>query len=790
MARSNYSIRKVAVLGSGVMGRQIAAQCINAGLEVWLLDLKSDDPEHPNRMVQDHIKQLGEMNPPPLSDLSLIRHIQAGNFEDNLDILGEVDWIIEAVVERLEVKKHLFSQVEKVRKPGTPVSSNTSGLPVSKIGEDCSEEFQAHLLGTHFFNPPRYMKLLELIPARQTDPGVVDAMAGFCQQTLGKGTVICKDTPNFIANRIGVYAVASVLPYFFEKRMRAETIDVLTGTLTGYSKAATFLTADLVGLDVLKHVADNIYPNVPHDEKRETFNLPDSLEEMVANGLIGKKAGNGFYSKEVTKQGKQYYVIDPDTLEYEKQKPVAFETIENAKNAGGRPAERLKYLVEQDDDIGRFVWEVQRDLMLYAANRIPEIAGSVEEVDRAMRWGFNWELGPFQRWDAIGVRYAAERMGNEGYTLPESIKTMLKDGRESFYDPDTRTVYNLATGQIESLTLPAKEAITASYLKSQGKEVSGNQSAGLLDIGDGVALFEFRTRANTLSTGLIDTLLDSIDYVERDFDALVISHDGSDFSVGADLKELGSAFQSKQSTKVSETVAKFQEAVRAIKYAPFPVVSAPFNRTLGGGAELLLHSDMVAAHHELYAGLVETGVGLIPAGGGTKEMVYRYLNNVTDVDSADEISFLREAFKTIGMAKVSSGASQARKLHILRDRDSVIMNRDLLIKSAKSYALAMAGAGYRPPREPYIRLLGQTGFSALKLMLHNMKEANFVSPYDVVVGEKLAEVMTGGNISEPQWVPESYMMKLEKDAFVDLTQDKRTADRIEHMLTKGKPLRN
>lgn len=790
MAQHKHGIRKVAVLGSGVMGSRIAAHCINAGLDVWLLDLKSDDPKRPNKLVEEHIKELTKTSPEPLFDASLARHIKPGNFEDDLEVLSEVDWIVEVVVERLDIKKNLMRKVETVRKPGTIVSSNTSGIPIRKIGEECSEEFQSHFLGTHFFNPPRYMKLLEVIPTELTSSEVIEFVTGFCQKTLGKGVVHCKDTPNFIANRIGVFSIASIVPYFFNKQLRAETIDVLTGTLTGYSKAATFRTADMAGLDVLKHVADNLYPAVPDDEKREVFKLPGTFGEMVEHGLIGNKAGKGFYTKEKGDKGKTYYVVDPETLEYEKQQPVTYETIENAKNAGKSSALRLRFLVEQDDEVGRFVWQIQKELMLYAANRIPEIADSVEEVDRAMQWGFNWELGPFQRWDAIGVRYAAERIENEGETVPDSIKKMLKDGREQFYDYDARTVYNLATGQVESLTSPAQGAITVAHQKSEAKEVLGNQSAGLLDIGDGVALFEFRSRTNTLSSELIDTLFTSLDRVGKDFDALVIGHDGNNFSVGADLKEMGPSIQKGHYDKVMEAVKNFQSAVLGIKYAPFPVVVAPFNQTLGGGTEFMLHADKVVAHHELYAGLVEAGVGLLPAGGGTKEMVRRYLDRVVDSDNADEIPYLKEVFKLIGMAKVSMGAVRARQMGLLRDQDAVVMNRDLLIRSAKSYAQTLSETGYQPPREPQVKLLGKSGYGAIKTMLYNLKEGRFITPYDFIIGDKVAEVMTGGNLSEPQWVPESYVMRLEREAFVDLVKDQRTIDRIEHMLTKGKPLRN
>src|SRR6056297_3183010 len=431
-----FNIQNVVILGSGVMGSQIAAHCINAGLNVKLLDLKSDDASHPNKTVEENIGKLKKMNPAPLAMPDWADRIIPGNFEDNLDWIEEADWVCEVIVERMDIKKNMMSDIEKVRKKGTIVSSNTSGLPISEISEDVSDEFKSHFLGTHFFNPPRYMKLLEIIPTESTDDEITEYMSGFCEKILGKGTVVCKDTPNFIANRIGVFSMASIMPWFFNGELRAAEIDFLTGTLTGYSKAATFRTADMAGLDVLNHVAENLYPAVPDDERRELFKVPDGFKKMVEKGAHGNKEGHGFYKKVKGEKGNEYHVIDPESLDYGPQQDVEFESAEKAKKEFKSSGERLKYLVNQDDIAGKFLWAIDCDLLLYAANRIPEITDSIEAIDRAMQWGFNWELGPFQRWDAIGVEESVKRMEEEGRKVPDTVKKMLESGRTSFYSKE------------------------------------------------------------------------------------------------------------------------------------------------------------------------------------------------------------------------------------------------------------------------------------------------------------------------------------------------------------------
>ena len=788
------------MLGAGVMGSQIAAHCVNAGLHVHLLDRKSEDPKQPNRLAEESIRKLTQMTPAPFANSADASRINPGNFEDDLDVISQADWVCEVIVERLDIKQDLMKRVEEHWKEGTVVSSNTSGLPISQLAEPCGEAFQRHVIGTHFFNPPRYMTLLEVIPTAKSDPVVVERMALFCEVVLGKGVVVCKDTPNFIANRIGVFSMAAMLPYLFDGSFRVEEIDYLTGTLTGYSKAAAFRTADLAGLDVLAHVASNLVPAIPNDERREVFRLPEAFMALVKRGSIGNKGGSGFYKKVKTEAGREFWSLQADTLEYTAQEPVQFDSADEAKAQCSGAGERLRYLVAQEDRAGRFLWETQRDLLLYAANRVPEISDSVEAVDRAMRWGFNWELGPFERWDAIGVRGSAERMEQEGFEVPAWVKAMLDAGVESFYDGgdvvDPRMFAGgggvaergsgvLGTSFRVPCPPPAKGAILVSDLDREGREVMGNDSAGLYDMGDGVALFAFRTKNQTLGFELVQTLESACDLVEKQFDALVIGHDREHFSYGANLAEAGVALRAGDKKRIREAVEGFQRVAVGLRYRPFPVVASVAGRAFGGGVEFFLHCDRVVAHHELYCGLIELGVGLIPAGGGTKELLLRSLHRVAWEEQADPLPYLKSAFKTIGLGKVSMSAWEARQLGYLREKDVIMMNRFHLLRQAKTEARALADQGYRPPLEPSIRLLGATGYSALDVMLYIMEEGGFVAPYDRVLAQKVAKVMTGGALSEGQDVPESVVLQLEREAILECMWDERTHKKMAKVLGRG-----
>lgn len=781
MRSKKYAIQKVAVLGSGVMGSQIAAHCVNAGLEVVLLDLKSDAPERPNKIAEESLEKASSMKPAPFGKPDFASRIEVGNFEDDFDKIGDADWICEVIIEKMDVKKKMMSRIDKVRKETSIVSSNTSGLPITEIGENCSEEMKAHFLGTHFFNPPRYMKLLEIIPTESTSSDVKNFMHRFCEKTLGKGVVVCKDTPNFIANRVGIFSIANIMPYFFGGDFRAEEIDLLTGTLTGYSKAATFRTADMAGLDVTNHVAKNLYPSIPDDEMQETFNLPDKFQQMVDEGKIGNKAGKGFY----TKKDGEYLVLNPETLEYEPQQEMQDELLSEAREIKDS-SKRLKFLVNTDGVIGDFLWNVQRDLLMYAANRIPEITDSPLAIDRAMQWGFNWELGPFERWDALGIEATADRIRKEGKEVPEIISDMLNAGMNRFYKDGK--VYDPTSKSMVDIPPEAKGEIKLHHLREDHITAMENDSAALHDLGDGVALFEFKTPHSTLGAELVRSLQRALEMVKQDFDALVLSHDGDNFAFGANLKEALTAKQSGDWESVVDAVNNFQKTAVELRYAPFPVIAAPFGKTLGGGVEFCMYSDKVVAHHETYMGLVEVGVGLIPAGGGTTEMLRRAMKKLEG--DADPLPFIREIFKTIGKAKVSESAYLAKELGYLVPSDTIVMNRDLLIRTAKEEALNLYRAGYQPPAKEPIKVQGKTALAAMKLMLHVMHEGNYITDYDKVVAERVAYVLAGGDLSEAQDVPEDYLLKLEREAILECLQDDRTLARMEHMLKKGKPLRN
>ena len=783
--KSHLKIRKVAVLGSGVMGSQIAAHCINAGLEVLLLDLKSEDSKNPNSIADENVKKLAKMKPAPLADSSTISQIRTGNFDDDLPELASCDWVCEVVVERMDIKQDLLSKIDAVRGESTIVSSNTSGLPIEEISKNCSEEFKTSFLGTHFFNPPRYMHLLELIPIAQTSDETVETMRLFFDEVLGKGVVKCKDTPNFIANRIGVYSMASLLPYFFDGDFRAEEIDALCGTLTGYSKSASFRTADLAGLDVLHHVANNIYPAIPKDEQRDVFKLPAKFIKMVEKGWVGNKAGQGFYKKVQTSKGREFHVINPESFEYEPQKKPDAVIIKEAKKINGS-AERLKYVVQSDSKEGQFLWEVQRSLLLYAANRIPEISDSVEDVDRAMKWGFNWELGPFERWDALGIKYVAERARKDGFEIPTIITQMVDAGVDQFYQNET--VYNPLHKSYENASQRSSKDIHRANVVTQNRVVSSSASSALIDLDDGIALFEFRTKNTTLNSELVQDLKNSLAIVEDQFDGLVISHWGINFAYGADLMEAITHYKNGDTNKVYETVNNFQQTAVSLRYAPFPVVAAPFGMTLGGGAEFVMYSDKVVAHHELYMGLVEVGVGLIPAGGGTTELLRRAMQGLPD--DADPLPFIRNAFKTIGLAKVSDSAKKVINLGLIPDDSVIVMNRNNQLETAKRVARNMVDSGYSPPTQPMIQVLGKKAESVMKMMLYVMNEAGHATNYDKVVAERVAHVLAGGGLSEPQTVSEEYLLKLEREAIFECLNDERTHARIEHMLKTGKPLRN
>ncbi len=804
-------IEKAAVLGAGTMGARIAAHFANAGLPCILLDIVPPDlaagapADARNKIVRAGLEAAKKSRPAAFFHSSLAERIVTGNFEDDLALLTGADWIIEAVAENLEIKRNLLARVAQHRKPGAIVTTNTSGLPVRLISEGLPEDFQQHWAGTHFFNPPRYMKLVEVIPGPKTSREVLDTLADFCDRRLGKGVVVAKDTPNFIANRIGTFSMLNVLRLTASLGMTVEEVDACTGPAVGWPKSATFRTADIVGLDVLVHVVRNIYENVPNDESREIYRVPPLIEEMARKGMLGEKSGQGFYKRVKGGEGeKEILSLDLNTLEYRPRQKARFASIETGKTIEDT-RERLRALLgpvfagQPHDKAQKFLWGSLSEMCLYAARRIPEIADAVVDVDRAMRWGFAWELGPFELMDAAGVDVFAAQLEKEGRELPPLITKLLSSGRKTFYESEKgRTRYfDLASGAQKPVVEPPGILILKS-LKDAGREVQRNAGASLVDLGDGVVCCEFHSKMNAIGGDLVAMLHAGIKRLETDFDAMVIANQAQNFSVGANLMLLLVAAQEQEWDEVHLAVRQFQNVNLAIKYAPKPVVAAPQGMALGGGCEISLHAARIQAAAEAYIGLVETGVGLIPGGGGTKEMLIRANERAAGAEDLDLFHALKPVFETIAMAKVGTSAEEAREYGFLRRGDTISMNRDRLVGDAKEAALALVRLGYRPlaasPAEgaaaTQIRVLGEQFLSGAKVAIYLMLRGGYISEYDAHVARKLAHILAGGALSAPQLVSEQYVLDLEREAFVSLCGERKTQERIAHTLKTGKPLRN
>ena len=751
-------IEKAAVLGAGTMGARIAAHFANAGLPCYLLDivpreLTADERRKGltlesravrNRFALAGIEAAKKSRPAAFFVPDFARLITPGNFEDNLAWCAEADWIIEAVTEDLAIKRNLLSRVDEHRRPGTIVSSNTSGLPIRLVAEGRSEDFQAHWAGTHFFNPPRYMKLVELIAGPKTKPEVLAALDEFCDRRLGKGVVAAKDTPNFIANRIGTFSMLNAVRLMGELDMTVEEVDACTGPAIGQPKSATFRTADLVGLDVLAHVVRNIYDSVPNDESREIYKLPPLIEEMMKRGWLGEKTGSGFY-KRVKKGGgeSEILTLDTKTMEYRPRQKAKFGSIEAGKMIEDT-RERLRSFVgpilegKVVDKAARFIWGALSETCVYAARRVPEIADRIVEVDRAMRWGFNWELGPFEIWDTVGVEPMSLMLKMVGKTMPPSVTSLLASGKKTFYESAQghTSYFDLATTEYKPVEEPSGIIILKS-LKEQSKVVEGNSSASLIDLGDGVVCCEFHAKMNAIGGDIVAMLQAGLKRLHTDFDAMVVANQAVNFSVGANLMLLLISAQEEEWDDIHMAVRQFQNVNMAIKYAPRPVVAAPQGMALGGGCEISLHAARIHANSELYMGLVETGVGLVPGGGGTKEMLIRANEHATGGEDLDLFHALKPVFENIAMAKVGTSAEECRALGYLRASDLVAMNRDRLVADAKETALAMVRAGYHPPAPAQIRVLGEEFIAAAKLAIHQMLRGEYISEYDALVARKL-----------------------------------------------------
>jgi 3-hydroxyacyl-CoA dehydrogenase len=800
----NRIIKKVAVLGSGVMGSRIACHFANIGCSAYLLDiipskltdeetkkgLTLESPEVRNRIVNSNLQSVLKQRPESLYDESYSSRIMTGNFDDNLNWLGECDWIIEAVVENIDIKKSVFERVEKFRKAETLITSNTSGIPIHSMLEGRSEDFNQHFCGVHFFNPPRYLPLMEIIPTEKTKKEVLDFLMHYGDVYLGKTPVLCKDTPAFIANRIGVFSIMAVFKLMKDLGLKIKEIDTLTGPLTGKPKSATFRTADVVGIDTLVKVSDNIYKDCPDDESRELFNIPDFVNKLVQNNWLGDKTGQGFYKKSKDKEGKtEILELNLETFEYVSSDKVKYGSVTAAKQIDNLK-ERVKTLALSKDKAGEFLKKLSFMIFQYSSNRIPEISDEVYKIDDALRAGFGWELGPFETWDALGLEKSIKSMEEENLKPAKWVYNMLNKGIVSFYKIDNgkRQYYDIKSGTYKNI--PGKEAFIILDNYRSNKPVWKNIGATLHDIGDGVLDLEFQTKMNSIGSEILEAIQKSIEIAEKDFKGLVIGNDGQNFSAGANLAMMFMLATEQEYDEIDMAVRMFQKSTMRIRYSAVPVVSAPHGMTLGGGCEVCLHSDKVVAGAETYIGLVEVGVGIIPAGGGTKEMTLR----ASDSYQKDmvEMTILQEKFMNIAMAKVATSAQKAFGLGIFREgRDRFIVNQNRVILEAKKAVLELSDIGYTQPQERMdIKVLGRSALSTLLLGAYSFYNAKYISEHDKKIAEKLAYVMCGGDLTAPSLVSEQYLLDLEREAFLSLIGEKKTMERIQSILTTGKPLRN
>lgn len=800
----NRHIRKVAVLGSGVMGSRIACHFANIGCEVVMLDIvprelneqeqkkgvSEDSPAFRNRIVNDALKFALKSNPSPIYRKSFASRIVTGNFEDDMSKISDCDWVIEVVIERLDIKKLVFDNVEKFRKPGTLVTSNTSGIPIHMMLEGRSDDFKANFCGSHFFNPPRYLQLLEIIPTPSTSPEVVDFLMDYGSRYLGKKTVLCKDTPAFIANRVGVYSIMSLFHAVEEMGLTVDEVDKLSGPVMGRPKSATFRTCDVVGLDTLVHVANGLKANCPDDEEKDLFELPEYISKMVENNWLGSKTKQGFYKKIKDENGKSVILsLDLKTLEYTPKEKVKFPSLEMAKPIDDLK-QRTKMLLMGMDKAGEFYRKIFGGLFAYVSNRLPEITDDLYKIDDALKAGFGWELGPFETWDILGLDQGLKLIADNNKEAAAWIAEMKDAGITSFYklEGGTKSYYDTASKSYK--TIPGTEDIVMLDALRDENKVWGNSDTTLVDLGDGILNLEFHTKMNTIGGGVIEGVNKAIDIAEKDYKGLVISNTGQNFSAGANVGMIFMMAIEQDFDELNFAVRAFQDMTMRIRYSNIPVIVAPHNMALGGGCEISLHADKVVAHAELYMGLVEFGVGLIPGGGGSKEFAKRLSEELHSGDI--KINRLRERFLTVGQAKVSTSAYEAFDLGYLREGiDEIVVSREHQLTHAKEAALLMANEGYiAPKREKDITVVGQEGLGIVYVGAHSMLSGNYMSEHDRVISEKLGYVLCGGDLSENTVVSEQYLLDLERKAFLELCAEKKTLERLESIVKKGKILRN
>jgi len=790
------TIKKVAVLGAGVMGQGIAAHLANAGVPSVLFDIVPSGAGSGERskLAVSGIENSKKLRPAAFYNKDDAAFITPANYEDDAALLKECDLVIEVVVELMAIKKKVFEWVAKNRAPGSIVASNTSGLALSEMSAGMPEEMRKHFLVMHFFNPVRYMRLLELVTGPETLPEVTATIADFGGRVLGKGIVYAKDTPNFVANRIGCFGIASVFKHMQALELGVDAVDAIFGPPMGRPKSAVFRTADLVGLDTLDHVFKTVLDRAPNDEGRDWFVSPDWLKKMITEGALGEKSGKGFYQKSKGASGKSVILArEVMTGEYRPSEKVRFDSIGDAKKAGGA-AGGIKALVNGKDKAAEIAWRVTAETLVYTANRVPEIADDIVNIDRGMRWGFAWELGPFETWDAIGLKSSIERMKAEGHKIPEWVTAMLATGRESFYarGADGKPTYWDPASKSAKPVPSSERWLMLDDLKAAKKIVAKNASADLFDLGDGVLCLSFHSKMNALDQDIFTLYGQALDELDAGkWEGLVVGNQGGTaFSAGANIFMIVALAMQRKWDEIGAMVKAMQDMLGRAKYSARPVVTAPWGLTLGGGVELSMRASACQAGAELYMGLVEVGVGLLPAGGGCTELLCRYLGNIPEGTAYDPNPLVQQAFKHIGMATVATSAEEARNMGFLRPQDRLTLDPDALIHDAKNLALGLRKAGYKPPRRPKMKLPGPSGRAAIELFLYGMQMGGYVSEHDAKIGKKIAYVMTGGDIPTNSWVSEQQLLDLEREAFISLCGERKTQERIQHMLSTGKPLRN
>ena len=804
MIQMNRRIKKVAIIGSGIMGSGIACHFANIGVEVLLLDivprelndkekakgLTLDDKIVRNRLVNDALKASLKSKPSPIYSQKFAERITTGNIDDDLHLIKDVDWIMEVVVERLDIKQQVFEKIEQYRTPGTIISSNTSGIPIKFMNEGRSDDFQQHFAVTHFFNPPRYLKLFEVVPGPNCKQEITDFLIGYGEKFLGKTSVLAKDTPAFIGNRIGIFGIQSLFHQVKELGLTVEEVDKLTGPVIGRPKSATFRTVDVVGLDTLVHVANGIYENCPNDEAHELFKLPGFINTMMENKWLGSKTGQGFYKKSVNADGKkEILTLDLDTLEYRSKKKAKFATLELTKTID-KPIDRFKVLVGGKDKAGEFYRKNFAAMFEYVSNRIPEISDEVYRIDDAMKAGFGWENGPFEIWDAIGVEKGIEIMNAEGKTPAGWVTEMLANGSSSFYSIKEGATYYYGIPEKKQSKKPGQDSFIILDNIRKSKEVFKNSGVVIEDLGNGILNCEFQSKMNTIGGDVLAGLNKAVDLAEKDFQGLVIGNQAANFSVGANIGMIFMMAVEQEYDELNMAIKYFQDTMMRMRYSSIPTIAAPHGMALGGGCELSMHADKVVAAAETYIGLVEFGVGVIPGGGGSKEMALRAQDLFHKGDV--QLNVLQEHFLTIGMAKVATSAYEAFDLGILqKGKDVVVVNKDRQIAEAKKHALLLAEAGYtQPVKRKDILVLGKQALGMFLVGTDSMEASKYISEHDQKIANKLAYVMAGGDLSEPTKVSEQYLLDIEREAFLSLCTERKTLERIQHMLKTGKPLRN